>query len=258
MATIFFRDGLGRGFDMRFNDFFYGYNTVADSRTLQYSDGVNTITFRGAFRSDGHEIYGRLDGISEVWKGRAVYTATGLDANFNVIWDLAQTNDNFAAMRYLTAGDDMILGSRFADILAGYGGDDVLNGGSGDDRIHGGIGDDSLAGGRGQDILRGEAGADDFYFAHAADSPKGARRDVVADFSRAQGDHIDLTHFDANALARGVQDFRFIGGHGFSGHAGELRFAGGVLAGDTDGDRVAEFEVAVPGIAALTGADFFL
>jgi len=257
MATIFFRDGLGRGFDMRFNDFFYGYTTIADSRTLQYSDGVNTITFRGAFRSDGLEIYGRLDGMSESWKGRVVYTATDIDANFNVIWDLGQTNDNSAAMRYLTAGDDVILGSRFADILSGYNGEDVLNGGYGDDRVQGGFGDDSVAGGRGRDILRGEAGADDFYFSSAADSPRGARRDVVADFSRAQWDRIDLTDFDANALARGVQDFRFIGGQGFSGRAGELRFAGGVLAGDTDGDGMAEFEVSVAGVAALTRADFF-
>lgn len=258
MATIGFGDGLGRGLDMRYNDFFYGISTIANGRTLQYSDGVNTITYRGAFFSDGYEIYGRLYGISETWKGRTVYTATGVDADFNVIWDLAQTNDNFAAMRYLTAGDDVILGSRFADIIAGYGGDDVLNGGYGNDRIYGGAGDDSVAGGRGRDILRGEAGADEFYFSSAADSPKGAGRDVIADFSRAQGDHIDLTFFDANALARGVQDFRFIGGQGFSGHAGELRFAAGVLAGDTDGDRVAEFEVAVTGVGALSRADFLL
>jgi hypothetical protein len=36
------------------------------------------------------------------------------------------------------------------------------------------------------------------------------------------------------------------------GHDGELRFSGGLLQGDTNGDRVADFEVRIVG-ALLSG-----
>lgn len=41
---------------------------------------------------------------------------------------------------------------------------------------------------------------------------------------------------------RGYQLFTFIGSTGFSGAAGELRFAGGLLQGGVGGDGVADFQ----------------
>lgn len=95
----------------------------------------------------------------------------------------------------------------------------------------------------------------DFSYGHATLADSRTLR--YGDGAITLGDRIDLTDFDANALTRGLQDFRFIGGQSFSGRAGELRFAGGVLAGDTDGDGTAEFAGTVAGIAALTRADVF-
>jgi hypothetical protein len=37
-----------------------------------------------------------------------------------------------------------------------------------------------------------------------------------------------------------------------------LRFAGGLLAGDTNGDGIKEFELAVSGVASLQSSHFLL
>ena len=66
-------------------------------------------------------------------------------------------------------------------------GDDTVLGGQGDDLIMGGDGADYLSGDKGDDVLIGGAGADLFSFVN------GAGRDVIADFSHAQGDHIRLS-----------------------------------------------------------------
>ena len=42
----------------------------------------------------------------------------------------------------------------------------------------------------------------------------------------------------------------------FSGHDGQLRFSGGVLRGDTNGDRVADIEIRIVG--ALLAGDVIL
>ena len=78
------------------------------------------------------------------------------------------------------------LGIVFGDI-----GDDSLMGGQGNDRLFGGVGNDYLSGDLGDDVLTGGAGADVFSFRG------GAGRDVITDFSRAEGDHIWLAATDA-------------------------------------------------------------
>ncbi len=78
MTTIFCRDGFGRGVDVRFDDFFYGHPTLADSRTLRYGDRADPAPLSRTFRPGGLEIHGRLDGISEDWR-RVVHAAAGLD-----------------------------------------------------------------------------------------------------------------------------------------------------------------------------------
>ncbi|HEY7384825.1 MAG TPA: matrixin, partial [Beijerinckiaceae bacterium] len=76
-------------------------------------------------------------------------------------------------------------------------------------------------------------------------------------FSRSQRDKIDLRTIDADTDGTaGNQAFRFIGGAAFSGVDGQLRFSGGLLQGDTNGDRVADFEVRIVG--ALVAGDVLL
>lgn len=57
-------------------------------------------------------------------------------------------------------GDDLILGSGFADRLSGDAGDDVILAAGGDDAVFGGTGDDVLDGGAGFDALYGGTGTD--------------------------------------------------------------------------------------------------
>jgi hypothetical protein len=54
----------------------------------------------------------------------------------------------------------------------------------------------------------------------------------------------------------GNQAFKFIGATAFSGVDGQLRFAGGVLQGDVNGDRTADIEIRVVG--ALARGDLIL
>jgi Ca2+-binding RTX toxin-like protein len=113
------------------------------------------------------------------------------------------------------------------------------------DHLDGGFGNDRLTGGRGRDTLIGGAGRDVFDFNATLESARGAQRDTVH-FNRGEGDKIDLATIDADIDGTaGNQAFRFIGGATFTGVDGQLRFAGGLLRGDVNGDRVADIEIRV-------------
>jgi serralysin len=104
----------------------------------------------------------------------------------------------------------------------------------------------------------GGAAADRFDFNAAAETPDGSGRDIIQGFSRAEGDRIDLATIDADTSANpGNDKFSFIGAEAFHGGGGELRFAGGILRGDINGDRVADFEIKVIG-STLGAADLIL
>jgi Ca2+-binding RTX toxin-like protein len=130
-------------------------------------------------------------------------------------------------------------------------GADRLSGGKGDDALLGGGGDDVLAGGAGADQLTGGAGADVFFFAKAADSTP-AHADLVTDLEAS--DTIKLSSLDADTTQAGNQAFHLVSALG--GHAGELALsydAGAnvtTLAGDTDGDGTADFQVLITGDAS--------
>jgi Ca2+-binding RTX toxin-like protein len=98
-------------------------------------------------------------------------------------------------------GGDWISGSDDrGDLLDGGGGDDELNGWEGDDRLFGGTGNDLLHGSYGTDTLTGGAGADIFSYTSAIDG-----NDIIVDFSRAEGDKIDISGSDSNLSGRDGQ-----------------------------------------------------
>lgn len=172
-------------------------------------------------------------------------------------------------------GKDTLLGGSGNDILFGEADNDTLDGGSGNDKLYGGDGNDTLLGGKGNDTLKGEAGNDiltgglgkdtltggsgrDYFdFNSVKDSVKGGNRDKITDFSRKQGDRIDLRDIDANTKKSGDQKFKFIGDDKFSKTAGELRFDKKIVQGDTNGDGKADFEIHV-NVSKLAATDFFL
>jgi Ca2+-binding RTX toxin-like protein len=156
-------------------------------------------------------------------------------------------------------GNDTIYALSGNDKVFGGGGNDMLVGGAGNDTLLGGIGQDTLLGGVGKDRLFGGGGADLFIFQTKAEVGKGVNRDVISDFTHGI-DKIDLSAIDANELQANKQALTFIGGAAFSHTAGELRYgpATGLLAGDTNGDGIADFQLQLIGAPTITAADLVL
>lgn len=149
-------------------------------------------------------------------------------------------------------------GNTLNNVITGNIGNNVLNGGVGNDILVAGAGSDSLIGRTGRDRLTGGTGADDFIYRSTSETGRtAATRDVITDF-QLRIDDIDLRSIDANTTRVGNQAFSFIGNTAFSGVAGQLRFANGVVWGDVNGDKVADFTIAVSGVSALQAGDFLL
>ncbi len=154
--------------------------------------------------------------------------------------------------------------------VIGGGGNDTLVGSGGANSLSGGDGNDHLDGRGGKDILTGGEGADVFIFRNVAHSSPGvADRDVITDFTQGE-DMIDLSIIDADTAAAGNQAFTFLAsvGAAFTGIAGELNFAfedlegtdndKTIIAGDINGDQVADFSIELTGLIDLTAVDFIL
>ena len=241
------------------NDFLYG---EGDADTLKGGLGDDYLD-GGA----GDDLVIGGAGADNAWGGDGVdtYSYAGETAGVTVTINQSRTVDG--RTEFLTAFENLT-GTAKADQLTGDGGANTLSGGAGNDRLiglggndrlEGGDGDDVLTGGAGVDRLIGGAGKDVFAF---DDGDSGAIKrlaDTIVDFSRADGDKIDLSAIDA--VERTVRDEKFtaIGTGAFHGVAGELRFVttGAVtfVEGDTDGDKVADFALTVNGDKVLA-SDF--
>lgn len=149
-----------------------------------------------------------------------------------------------------TAGADTFL-------FAGGQGNSLVNTFAGADSVQGGDGNETLLGGDGNDTLGGGAGADVFAFGDRSEMGLGAARDVITDFVHGQ-DIIRLTGVDADLNTVGDQLFNYIAGAAFDGHAGQLRYSGGVLSGDVDGDTAADFAIVLTGTPVLAATDLQL
>lgn len=158
-------------------------------------------------------------------------------------------------------GNDRLFGDQGMDSLDGGAGRDLLEGGVEADTLFGGGGNDTLSGGSGRDRLIGGAGGDRFVFGTGDTGNASASADSIADFSRAQGDKIDLSAIDAVA-GGGDNAFTFIGSAAFSGQAGQLRFvqvAGEAhIFADMDGDANADLVIRLEGVTVVQATDFIL
>ena len=97
-----------------------------------------------------------------------------------------------------------LIGSDFGDILVGSKGANTLSGGDGADMLYGQGGDDVLIGGEGADASTGGTGADTFVFGREVVAAGDADVDTVLDFSKGQGDQIDLQDLDLSAAELGA------------------------------------------------------
>jgi Ca2+-binding RTX toxin-like protein len=154
-----------------------------------------------------------------------------------------------------------LTGNYEEDTIRGMGGNDTLRGLGADDVLDGGDGQDRLIGGAGADLLTGGAKADVFELEALSDSTPTAS-DRILDFSRSQGDKIELVDIDANSLVAGNQAFSFIGTAAFSNVAGQLRYfqqnGDTFVAGDVNGDGAADFQLVLDPLVSLISSDFML
>lgn len=160
-------------------------------------------------------------------------------------------------------GHDQIYAFTGNDTLNGDAGDDWLIAGEGKDRLSGGTGNDLLNGGMGRDTLAGGSGADLFLFIVPEETTVGSSgRDTISDFSRSQGDKIQLDVMDAHAKKTGDQDFTFIGTKEFTTAGAQIRYkkSGGdtFVYGNVDGDKAAEFAFVIDASIDLKASDFIL
>jgi Ca2+-binding RTX toxin-like protein len=149
-----------------------------------------------------------------------------------------------------------IIGSANADNLVGS---------SAANRLVGGAGTDTLNGGGGADTLLGGGGTDIFVFKAIGDIGTGASTDAIGDFEAGGNsaatriDRIDLSAIDANPKTSKDDAFTFLNTAAFTHHAGELQYDGvGHLLGDTNGDGVADFSLALTISGTLDVSDLIL
>ncbi|HEX2555073.1 MAG TPA: family 16 glycosylhydrolase [Microvirga sp.] len=247
---------------------FHTYGTLWTPGTLTFFlDGrpVSSMATPAGLNEPMYLLAGLM--VGGTWGGNPDAT-TGFPAEFKIdairAWlppaatPVGQTLTGTSAADTLTggAGGDTLSGLSGNDRLYGLAGDDHLTAGLGADRLSGGDGNDTLSGDKGADRLTGGAGADVFVF-HSVGDTTLRGRDTINDFLSGF-DMIDLRAIDANAKTAGDEAFAFLGSKAFTGQAGQLRLASGILSGDVNGDRRADFELALAGVAGLKAGDFYL
>ena len=159
------------------------------------------------------------------------------------------------------SGIESLTGSAFTDTLWGDDAANRLDGGQSADVLYGGGGADTLVGGAGADVFTGGSGADVFLYTVPSHS-KGSQFDTITDFSRDEGDVIDLSRLDGNRNKSGNQPLTFIGAERYDYHSGELRYVvdptGVHIYADLNGDSASDFHLFIQGATTLFASDFLL
>ncbi|HYE29115.1 MAG TPA: M10 family metallopeptidase C-terminal domain-containing protein [Allosphingosinicella sp.] len=230
-----------------------GRDTIAD-----FQKGADKIDLAGASSFIGSNAF--TGSAGEVrYAATAGQTVIELDSNGDRIVDLQILVSGDVLLDYsdftgvraaATQGNDVLTGTSGDDSISALAGDDVVYGLLGSDTIDGGSGDDILVGGFGRDLLTGGTGSDVFRLEGPSDSLPGAGRDRILDFQSGV-DKIDLS-------STGV--FNFIGKRAFSGTEGELRYVKSgvntIVEGDLNGDKIADFQIELPGTVTPILSDF--
>ncbi|MEI6333308.1 MAG: FG-GAP-like repeat-containing protein [Methylococcaceae bacterium] len=245
-----------------------GGTDLVNSYLAAYTLGANVengrILASGAANLSGNSLN------NVIYAGNGINSLDGLGGTDTLSYQYATTTSNVGVTLNLSAlnasGQAKASGISGADLIknieniTGSNYNDTLTGNAAANTLNGGAGNDLLTGGNGTDKLTGGAGADTFDFNALLESIKGNTRDSITDFTHSQADKIDLAGIDANSKVAGDQGFTYIGAKTFTGIAGQLDYLNGILAGDTNGDKVADFEIAITlvGGTALVSADFVL
>lgn len=224
-----------------------------------YSDIVKGSSGANIIKTGNGDDYIFADAGNDVIDGGAgtdTLNFSGVSSGVSVNLSLTTAQNTGGANTDTITNIENIVGTAFADTLLGNAAANVIDSGAGNDKLSGGDGNDILIGGGGADTLTGGAGVDKFVFKSIADSTVAAH-DTITDFVKGI-DKISLTDIDANTSASGSQHFNLIASTAAFSGAGQIKFSGGVLSGDTNGDGVADFSVTLTGVTSLSASDLIL
>lgn len=242
----------GADLTTRTGDTVYGFNSTADRSVYDFTSNKNPfLSIYDAGGNDTLDLSGFTGGritldlrpgafstgynYGDAASLNATFGTTFPQSTWNAIYDGRTGNPGFLSDNIGIAYNTIIENGRTGA------GNDVLLGNDVANRLDAGAGNDSLNGGKGNDILIGGLGADLFGI-----SDRGGI-DTILDFERGF-DKLDLRAFDPSAAA-GDQAMSWIGNGAFTGQAGQVRsyVDNGVnyVAGDVDGDGIADFQVVV-------------
>lgn len=248
----------GQGRDLVIASVSYTLGAHVEQLTLLNNPGA----FAGTGNAGGNQVFGNT----------YANTLSGL-AGFDSLYGLegADTLRGGSEADYLYGGAeaDALYGGTENDALQGDAGADILDGGAGldtltggndndtlygraeDDTLFGGGGDDRLHGGTGRDRMTGGKGLDTFVFATADEAGMSLLRDILTDFTPGE-DRLNLSKIAPGQV--------FIGTSGFTNPPGEIRYDAlrGILIGDLNGDRTADWQLLLQDAPALTAADLIL
>lgn len=230
------------------------------------NSGVNEL-----FGANGNDYLEGMEGADKISGGSGSDMASYYLSNAGVYVNLKTgtamfghaEGDTFFSIEDLNGSGfaDQLQGLDGASELRGQGGDDLLRGEGGIDRLMGGEGNDRIVGGLGADHMSGGSHADRFIY-ESADSSTPASRDRIDDFSKAEGDRIDLSALDAKAHASGDQSFSFIGKDTAFWAEGQVRYVQQngmtiVEANLVEGGG-ADMAIRLDGLHQLAASDFML
>ncbi|WP_052120161.1 calcium-binding protein [Inquilinus limosus] len=238
--------------------------------TASYADSPvgPTINLTTGVSTGGDAEGDVLSGIEIIEGSRERGISVTGDDGVNILRGLGAIN-SFDGL----GGDDIATGADYFDSFRGGDGNDLLIGAGYNDQLMGDAGDDTIIGGTGNDNLYGDdlydaTGADRFVYTSLADTDVTTYpdfRERILDFSRTEGDVVDLGAIDADGdAANGDTAFTIVAGTTYTGAGAELLITpvgtgrSFLVRGDSDGDRRTDFLVQVFVDAPLTGADFVL
>jgi hypothetical protein len=258
-ATLEYEIG-GGGFVSYAHGIYGGY-TIANSVTIE-----DARTGAGNDLINGNEVANRLisnagnDTVRGLGGQDAIFGGVGNDKLFGGSHDDNMSGGVGLDIVVGQTGNDRLSGDEGNDVVHGGDGNDRVAGADGDDRINGNLGNDVVIGGAGIDSIAGGGGADVFVFGEGDSGRSRNTADHLLDFSRDNGDSINLAQIDAIAGTAADDSFTFIGKGAFSGAAGELRYfvseGDAIISADTNGDKLADFVLVMDDRTQLAATDF--